>query len=151
MSSRLTTLSPLTRWFAAVTLMVWIGAQALCQSHCLINECHSEPEVADHHASEVAGLHHDHEHTPQPNNPQDSTEALCLSLKSALTGSGTSPLVAPQFAVLYTLAPLALTLDAADIELAASFSREARLREWVFTPEVSLGPAFRSHAPPVLL
>jgi hypothetical protein len=30
----------------------------------------------------------------------------------------------------------------------ARFDRHAEGREWVFTPEVSLGPAFRSHAPP---
>ena len=32
---------------------------------------------------------------------------------------------------------------------AASF-RQAKPRDWVFTPEVSLGPAFRSHAPPFI-
>ena len=32
-----------------------------------------------------------------------------------------------------------------------SVSRQPRTREWVFTPEVSLGAAFRSLAPPVLL
>ena len=139
---------PVFRWLAAVTLFVWLGAQALCQTQCLFGECHSESTRADHHTTEVASAHHTGEHAPQPDNPQDDTEAACLTLKSALTSGGTPTLVAPHFPVLYTLAALAAELDVADIELAASFSREARLREWVFTTEVSLGPAFRSHAPP---
>jgi hypothetical protein len=30
-------------------------------------------------------------------------------------------------------------------------ARQTKRREWVFTPEVCLGPAFRSHAPPVFI
>jgi hypothetical protein len=68
-----------------------------------------------------------------------------------LTGNAAVLLVVtPEFSLLYTLAPTALTLDATAIEPAVSFSRDARWRERVFTPEVYLGPAFRSLAPPLL-
>ncbi len=147
MRSRPTTLRPLLRWFAAATLVLWIGAQALCQSHCLLGPC-ADPNEADHHSSDMAESHHGDEQAPQPSHQDGSEPAACQTLKSALVGSGATPLVAPQLSLLYILAPSAWTLVATDIEAAAFFSRQARLREWVFTPEVCLGPAFRSLAPP---
>jgi hypothetical protein len=141
---------PVFRWLAAVTLFVWLGAQALCQTQCLFEECHSESTRADHHTAEVASAHQTDEHASQPGNPQDDTEAACLTLKSALTSGGTPALIAPQFPVLYTLAALATELDVADVKQTASSSTQSRYYEWVFTPEVCLGPAFRSHAPPSL-
>jgi hypothetical protein len=148
MRSRQRKLRPVFRWLTAVTLFVWLGAQALCQTQCLFEDCHGESNNG-HHASEIGAGHHADEHDPQPGDPQDNTEAACLTLKSALTSGGALTFVAPQFPVLYTLAPLAV-LDAADLRLAANTSPESRGHEWVFTPEVCLGPAYRSHAPPSL-
>src|SRR5438445_11298110 len=145
-SSRIT-LNPILRWFAAVTPLTWIGAQALCQAHCLFGACHDEQDDTSCNAvaSEVPQPGDD-DHGAQPYD--HDADASCLTLKSALTSNGTAPLITPQFSLLYTLAPLALTLDATTVEPVAPLSRQARLRDWVFTPEVCLGPAFRSHAPP---
>ena len=148
MSSRQTTLNPFVRWFATVTLVAWIGAQTLCQAQCLFGACHGESDDVSCHATAAATSHHEDEHAPEPSHQDSSSDASCLTIKSALTSNGTLSLITPQFSLLYTLAPIALSLDAMAIEPVASLSRQARLREWVFTPEVCLGPAFRSNAPP---
>ena len=146
MSSRQTKLRPLLRWFAVLTLLVWTGAQALCQAHCWSSACHDE---SGHHAEKSADSHHGDENTPD--HQDGSTDTSCETLKSALSCNPASPLVTPGFAILYTLAPPALMLDASAIKPAAWFSRQADRRDRVFAPVVYLGPAFRSLAPPVLL
>ena len=54
----------------------------------------------------------------------------------------------PDLVPLYTLPAFVLTLDDAGTASHLT-SRQAKARDWVFTPEVCLGPAFRSLAPPV--
>lgn len=69
-----------------------------------------------------------------------------------ISTSGEAPaLVVPDFPILYFLTPAALALDAAASKPEAIFSRQANHSDWVLTPEVSLGPAFRSLAPPCLV
>ena len=65
-----------------------------------------------------------------------------------LAGGAAPTLVAPQLHTLYLLAPTSLALDATETRTKAAFSRQAHLRDWIFTPVVCLGPAFRSLAPP---
>ena len=57
-------------------------------------------------------------------------------------------LIVPESFVLYLLSPCVPALDLTATEATATVSRQTDVREWVFTPEVSLGPAFRSLAPP---
>jgi len=57
--------------------------------------------------------------------------------------------VKPEFQLL-ELPEFEPAVEATQTHLVAAFSRQARPRDWVFTPEVSLGPAHRSHAPPFL-
>ena len=149
MSSHATKLHPLLRWFAALTLIAWISAQGLCQTHCLSSACNDDSGEANCHVNNSSDSHHGDERAPKPNNEDRSTDASCMTLKAALSSSATAPFITPQFSLLYTLAPITLSLDATAIEPVASLSRQARLREWVFTPEVCLGPAFRSLAPPI--
>lgn len=141
------TLSPWFRWFAAVTLVTWIGTQALCQAHCLFDGCQGESDDADQHTT-AAVAHPDEGTAPQPSHQDHGEDASCLTLKSALTSNATASLVTPAFSFLYALAPFTLAMDVTATGPDASLSRQARPREWVFTPEVCLGPAFRSHAPP---
>jgi hypothetical protein len=148
MSSRQTKLRPLFRWFAAMTLFLWMGAQALCQVYCLPGACHDESDTSVGDEATTSPSHHDDERSPHPDN---SADASCATLKSALSSHASSPLIIPEFSVLHMLAPTALALDVSDIEPVALFSRPARRRDWVFTPLVCLGPAFCSLAPPVLL
>ena len=149
MHSRQTKLRPLLRSFAAVALVVWLAAQALCMAHCNFGACHGKSERASCHDATPSQSHHD-EDFPAPAQGESSATATCLTLKSALvSGSGPTP-VPPALHLLYTLASSALTLDVSAAQLEASFSRQAWRRDWVFTPEVCLGPAHRSHAPPSL-
>jgi hypothetical protein len=143
---------PLFRCFAAATLLTWIGAQALCQAHCIIGGCHDEGDDASCHSVNVAASHHgDDDHGSQPCDDDRCADASCQTLKSALVGNGALLLVAPELSLLHSVAPFVLTLDATAIEPVASLSRQASPRKWVFTPEVSLGPALRSQAPPAFL
>jgi hypothetical protein len=68
---------------------------------------------------------------------------------NTLTTGDAPVVVVPEFFVLYFLTPTALALDATATAQKASLSRQANHRDWVLTPEVSLGPAFRSLAPPL--
>jgi len=149
MSVPRTKLSPMIRWFAGMTLVAWIGAHALCQTHCLIGACHDEQDDTSRNAVASVALHHGHEgHGSQPCGHDRDADSSCLTLKSALISNSIAPLITHQFSFRYTLASFALTFDAMAVEPVAPFSRQARLRDWLFTPEVCLGPAFRSHAPP---
>ncbi len=150
MRSRQTKLSPLLRSFAAAGLLVWLTAQVLCTAHCSFGVCHGKAENASCHDSAQPQPHHDEGDSPTPAHDDSSTSASCLTLKTALVNGASLALVRPDLPVLYTLAPFALALDVTATEPAASFYRQAQPRDWVFTPEVSLGPAHRSHAPPFL-
>jgi len=142
-------LSPLLRWCAAVTLVAWVGAQALCQAHCMSGGCNDESDDLACRTTAAAAPHHaEDDHGSQPCHHDQGADASCTTLKSVLVGNGASPIFTPQFLQLFTLPPFALTLDARCVEASAIFSRQARPSDWVFTPEVCLGPALRSHAPP---
>jgi len=65
-----------------------------------------------------------------------------------LTTNGAPMLVVPELFALYFLTHSALAQDAPTTSREASFVRESNHRDFIFTPEVSLGPAFRSLAPP---
>ena len=149
MRSRQTKLRPVLRWLAVLTLLVWTGAQALCQTHCSSSACSDESGEANCQADKPSDAHHGDENSP--GHQDGSADASCDTLKSALCGTAASPLVTPEFSVLYTLVPPALALDATAIEPSVSFLRQADRRDSVSTPEVFLGAAFRSLAPPVLL
>jgi hypothetical protein len=147
MQSHQTKLSPMLRSFAAVTLLAWLAAQVLCAAHCNFGVCHGEAEKASCHGPALT--HHDDADPAGPGHDNSSTTATCLTLKSALVSGSPLALVPPELHLLYTLAPVALALDATMAEATAPSSRQAWRRDWAFTPEVYLGPAFRSHAPPL--
>ena len=146
MRLRETRLNLLFRSVAAATLCVWLAAQVLCAAHCDFGVCRGDEEHPSCHGPEPSQSHRDDGDSPAPAHDDSSTTATCLTLKSALV-SGVGPTVVPsELHVLYTLAPFAL--DATAAVPASLHSRQAKSRDWVFTPELCLGPAFRSHAPP---
>ena len=148
MRSRPTTLSPLLRSLAALALMVFAAAQALCFVHCNFGGGHGDKAQPSCHGSPQTTASHDDHDGPTPSTPAATT--TCSTLKTMLAGADAPPLVAPQLHTLYLLAPVALALDATETQPDASFSRQAWRGGWVFTPLVCLGPAFRSLAPPFL-
>ena len=146
MSSRQTTLRPLLRWCGVVTLLTWLGAQTLCQAHCLFDTCQDEAGETGAHATAASGSHHGAE--PASHHQEHGDDAACATLKSALCGTTTPSLIAPEFSLIYTRTPIAFTFDATTIKLAPSFSRQTDRRNTRFTPEVCLDSALHSLAPP---
>lgn len=148
MRLRQTTLSPLLRSLAALALMVFVVAQAMCFVHCNFGGGHGDKAQPSCHGSPQATASHDGHDDSTPSAP--SPTATCSTLKTMLAGGDAPTLVAPQLHTLYLLAPVALAVDATETQPDASFSRQAGTRDWVFTPLVCLGPAFHSLAPPFL-
>ena len=71
-------------------------------------------------------------------------------LKNGITTTVSFSMDHPDFSLLYTIPLVLLPLDATMSAPSALYSREAWPADRVFTPEVSLGPAHRSLAPPLL-
>ena len=139
------TLSPLLRLLAAATLLCWLGALALCSTECFEGD-------SDHQAGhkETASSHSDNDATPDSDNHSGHDDSACDSLKTVVHTANSNHLVKPDFGFcVLSFASLPQALTVAQIE--APVSRQPPNREWIFTPAVYLGPAFRSHAPPVLL
>ena len=145
MGLRQTASSPLLRSFAAVALVAFLVAQTLCFIHCNFGGGLGDSALPSCQSAGPAGACHS-EGKSSSQIPLRTT--TCFTLQNLVTTGDAPPLAVPEFSVLYVLTPLAFALDAMSTEPGASFSRQANLRDWVFTPEVSLGPAFRSLAPP---
>ena len=153
MRSREKPLSPLLRSLAAAALAIWIAAVALCTAHCTGFSIagHDDAAKPSCHANNSAETTHhengdsnDAEHCP-------SSTLGCAALQSAWLGGKAVTGIQPPTHVLYLIAPTALALDATPAaDTSSLIFRQATPRDWVFTPEVSLGPAFRSLAPPAL-
>ena len=145
MASRRTSLNPLLRLLAAATLLCWLGALALCSTECFEGD-------TDHHAGqkEIASSHSDDHPTPDSENHSGHDDSVCGSLKTLVPTAHNNVLPKPDFGfgfLSFVSLPQALTVA----ENKTLVSRQQPDREFVFTPEVCLGPAFRSLAPPVLL
>jgi hypothetical protein len=149
MRSRPTIISPLLRTVAAGLLLVWIAAQVLCFAHCNFGVSHGGSGKGSSDDSALAPAQHGGG-SCCPKSRDTSGSLVCSTIKSALMGSGATTLASPDLHPLYTLVPFALALDATATEPTTAFFRQAVAPDWVFTPEVSLGPAHRNHAPPFL-
>jgi hypothetical protein len=146
MRLRQTTLSPLLRYLAALALVVFVVAQAMCFVHCNFGGGHGDEVQPSCHSSPQHAASHDGDDDSTPSAPSPTT--ACSTLKTMLAGGDAPSLTAFQTHTLYLLPSVALDLDATETRPQAAFGRQAHSREWTFTPEVCLGPAFRSLAPP---
>lgn len=145
-----TQLSPLLRSLAGATLLLWFVALLLCTAHCTLGTGHGDSEQGSCHSSAPAESDHGDGDPPGPTHHGSKATIACHVLKSALSNGNPAAPAQPEFHLLYTQAPLALALDGTLTEPATPIFRQAWRRDWVFTPEVYLGPAFRAHAPPSL-
>ena len=139
MSLRQTKLNPLLRWFAGATVLVWIVASGFCSVEHFFG--HAESDAAP--ASETA----DHSHDSDKHD--DSEHSCCDSLKATPQLGSSTVLNHPDFGKLLSPDFLLLAQVLTFVQPEAPISRQPPDRQWVFTPEVFLGPAFRSHAPPL--
>ena len=149
MRSCQTTLKPLLRSLAVLTLAVFVVAQWLCFVHCHSGDSHGDrgAEILSCHSTAATHSHHDED---KSSSPKPLPMGSCATLQTLLASNGALTSAVPEFVPLYTLTSFALALGATEIESTASISRHAGTLDWIFTPEVSLGPAYRSHAPPLL-
>lgn len=131
----------LLRSLAAVALLAFVAAQAICFVHCHLPAGESAEAVPSCHAA-----------APASDNPTDAQDSMpseaCVTLKTMLSGADAPTIAPPEFHTLYLLSALVFSLEDTASEMAGE-SRQAHPSDWIFTPEVSLGPAFRSLAPPL--
>ena len=157
------------RIVAAGCIVLWLQAT----SHCAIEHLCGD----DHHPAETAAsetlAHHDNDHaqeteaadhapgeashphdSQQPSNdshPHDGSDDACCSTLMATAQITTSfVIIKPVLQPLDILCPV---LQARDLMLFApknELARQAKPRDWVFTPQVCLDSAHRSLAPPSL-
>lgn len=136
------------RFIAAATLFVWVAALLSCTTHCAgisFGSHDNEPGQPSCHASGKTDRHSEEPSTPCK---ESSFGWSCLTLKSALVDGKVPILTQPDLPLLYTSAPFLVVLRTALGDGASVVFRQAQRRDWVFTPEVCLGPAFQSLAPP---
>lgn len=148
MRLRQTSLSPLLRSLAALALMAFVVAQSMCFVHCHFGGGRGDEAQPSCHGSPKRAASHDGDDSSPPSAP--SPTAACSTLKTMMLGSDAPTLPAFQIHTLYLLPSVVLALEAGETQAQAAFARQAHSREWTFTPEVCLGPAFRSLAPPFL-
>ncbi|MBN9688638.1 MAG: hypothetical protein J0M24_00235 [Verrucomicrobia bacterium] len=140
------TLSPWLRLLAGFALLVFVAAQTLCFIHCHFGGGHgnSDAQPSCHGSAQAKAGHDDHD-TPAP-----APTTTCSTLKTMLAGADAPTVIVPQYHPLYLPSPAFLALDATEAQPKAAFFRQSWTRDWAFTPEVCLGPAFRCLAPPFL-
>lgn len=174
-TSRQPKVSAVIRAGAALCVFVWVTGFAVCNLDRLC-QCSGHGASGNHHEVTAAhehghahdtGHHHDdaeaHEHTAASHQHEDGAaqgddgchdkkcgdKEVCCSTIQALVVSPTPILVAKpvtQPALLVSL--LCAAREHALTAPACGEFRQARSRDWVFTPEVCLGPALHSLAPP---
>jgi hypothetical protein len=145
--SRKTKLTPAIRLCAATSLVVWLAALMFCSADCFPGDSHCQPS---HHDEQAAASQHEHDQAPDSDKHGDCNDSFCDSLKTFVHLTGSSFLAKPDFGLAYTLGFASFSQATEVSQPEAPIFRQAWRGDWVFTPEVYLGPAFRSHAPPVL-
>ena len=133
------TLKPVLRLCAAVSLVFWLAAFALCSTECL-----EHTDSNSDHVAQAAANHGQHD-SDKTDNHDDS---FCISLHSFAPSSDQHVLVKPNFGLNFAHHFITAAQIIPVTEPEATTLRQPPDREWRFTPEVCLGPAFRSHAPP---
>ena len=150
MRSRPNIFSPLLRTCAAGALLLWVAAQALCFGHCNFGVRMTVAEsTATPQAAAQQPVSERHSCCPKPGKTS-SSDSVCATLKSALVDNDSSGTTQPNLSPLFTLALFSIILEVTATAPSATLFRPAEKHDWILTPEVCLGPAFRSLAPPPL-
>lgn len=134
------------RCVAVASVLLWVSAFSLCTAHCSLGK--SAPFNAGHVDEDAPPPCHGGPAKPDSKAPS----SFCFTMKSLFAQVSSPESAAPDASAAFLpLLPIAFSEARASAPLCARFVRQSCASEWVFTPEVSLGPAFRAHAPPVLL
>jgi hypothetical protein len=151
-------------WFVSLALSgigrtcMCAGPDGKCAAHALSNHAREDVAVEHGHSGDAeahnngAVSENDEGAAPRDHCDRNGCEEKCRC-ESAIQPSSTT--VIP-FVILKPVSPPVLNFSFSSVTRACAFAagrcepvRPTRFHHWVFTPEVCLGPAFRSHAPPV--
>ena len=149
------------RIIAAGCVVLWLAGVSACALETLFCcDSHGNEAVAptdkrhshrEHGAAAKAHPSHDAEgHSDGSHNHKSREDSCCSTLKAVVETA--KPVVFSRLAF-HPIPSLCVLLETHTASLALSKNppnRQAKSRDWVFTPEVCLGPAFRSLAPPSL-
>ena len=138
------------RLYAAGCLLVWLAAITVCTSENFCIPEHCDSSSVTHH-DESAPAHHQEGGDSENHQPHDYS--FCDSLKTIAQTAPQPVLAKPAFRV-SDCDLFSLTISSFLTPLAASNSqvlRQPQDAKLLFKPEVFLGPAFRSLAPPRLV
>jgi hypothetical protein len=144
--SKQTILNPLVQLLAAGAVFVWLAASGFCAFDTLIG--HAEAN-AGHIVEKAASTHHDSAPTQDSDRHDGHGRSCCSSLQAAESALQSVVFEKPDFGRINILLSGWSTLLFTLSERQETFSSKTPERKWVFTPEVCLGPAFRSLAPPL--
>jgi hypothetical protein len=102
----------------------------------------------DQHAT--ASHHHDAA-TPESCAGKNGCECGCSTIQAVITTMTPVVISKPVSQPVLNISPLSVGRQQVFASPPSETLRRAKPRDWVFTPEVCLGPAFRSLAPPVFV
>lgn len=140
------------RLCAVVSLLVWVAASGFCSVESLIGHGDHHANGADHHENATAASATDSDHHSHDSDKDRGDEhSCCASLAAANPSAQKTVLTKPDFGKLLSFNLLWLAQVLTFVQPEAPILRQPPDRERVFTPEVYLGPAFRSHAPPLAI
>ncbi len=138
------------RLCAVASLLVWVAASGFCSMESLVGADHHADGAAQHeHYAAPASADSDHHSHDSDKNGGDK-DSCCSSLTAAAPSAHQTLLTKPDFGKLLSHNFLWLAQALTFVQPEAPITRQAQHREFIFTPEVCLGPAFRSHAPPLV-
>lgn len=137
-------LNPLLRIIASGMLFVWLAAITVCSINCsggcsCSDSSNMTNAVATSGQSHDSDKHHDHD------------DSLCISIHSLCPTSASTVLAKPDFGLAFNLNFISTVASVETSRSETFIFRQPPDANRVFTPEVCLGPAFHSLAPPSIV
>ena len=140
-------LKPLLRISAAMGLVVWVAAVAICSAESLIGHSHSEISQEAVHIES----HHDNDsHQDNNSSGESHDDPFCHALKTVSSTSNSAILIKPDFGVIAALNFLWLSHAITFVQPEIQNLRQSPDCDPMDTHEVYLGSALFSHAPPLI-
>jgi hypothetical protein len=132
---------------AVVSLLLWLAASGICSVECAggFQHCAGGAPSCCHCLSVAAT---GQSHGSEPQHSHDSS--FCISLHSLYAPAASVPVARPDAAPTFVLNFISTARWALVAPAETLVPRQSWREDFVFRPEVSLGAASRSHAPPAL-
>ena len=141
-------ISPAMRVIAAVVLVCWSAALLACWHYCATRGCDRTAKVSAKSSCEVRCAKKQAGESPESKAP--CGDSMCFTKKPLAAEKKIASPTQPSLRLAFIVASLSVAFELpAPSDVIAT--RQGAPRDWVFTPEVSLGPALRNLAPPVLI